>query len=178
MTPRRGPSKKLAPTIGSDSGCPHSYTEDEGLQLEIDCSQCNGPHDLGNNKCLSAVLNVLIGGAQPEAIILKRYMHKRYRGEVVDVASAAATTLASLNRAIASAQRPSDRRCRTCCASKDQILTTIKRLLLDDPRGYVSDPAGLLPRLKDCTLEVGCTEVDSCLTAALRAAETRTEGRR
>jgi len=178
MTPRRGPSKKLAPTIGLDSSCPHGYTEDEGFQLEIDCSQCNGAHDLGNNKCLSAVLNVLAGGAQPEAIILKRFIHKRYRGESVDVASAAASALASLNRAIASAPRSSDRKCRTCAASKDQLLTTIKRLLLDDPLGYVSDSSGLVARLTEGISQVGCADADSCLEAALKAAETRSKARR
>lgn len=178
MTPRRGPSKKLAPTIGPDSGCPHCYTEDEGLQLEIDCSQCNGAHDLSNNKCLSAVLNVLAGGAQPEAIILKRFMHKRYRGEAVDVASAASSALASLNRAIISAPRPSDRRCRTCAASKDQLLTTIKRLLLDDPLEYVSDSSGLVARLRDGISHVSCGDADSCLEAALKAAETLSGARR
>jgi len=173
MTPRRGPSKKLAPTIGPDSGCPHDYTEDEGLQLEIDCSQCNGAHDLGNNKCLSAVLNVLAGGAQPEAIILKRFMHKRYRGEAVDVASAAASALAALNRAIASAPRPSDKRCRTCPASMEQMLATIKRLLLEDPLRYVSDSSGRVARLGEGLSSLGCPDADSCLQDALKAAETR-----
>jgi hypothetical protein len=177
MAPRRGPSKKLAPTIGPDSGCPHSYAEDEGLQLEIDCSQCNGAHDLSNNKCLSAVLNVLAGGAQPEAIILKRFMHKRYRGVAVDVASSAASALASLNRAIMSAPRPSDRRCRTCTASKDRLLATIKRFLLDDPAGYVSNSSGLVARLKDSISDVSCSDAESCLEAALKATETRSGAR-
>jgi hypothetical protein len=104
------------------------------------------------------VLNVLAGGAQPEAIILKRFMHKRYRGEAVDGASAAASALASLNRAIASASRPSDRRCRTCAASMDQLLTMIKRSLLDDPLEYVSDSSGRVARLRNVLSNVGCSE--------------------
>jgi hypothetical protein len=173
VTTPRGPSKKLAPTIGPDSGCPHSYSEDEGLQLEIDCSQCKGAHDLSNKKCLSAVLNVLSGGAQPEAIILKRFMHKRYRGDAVDDASAAASALASLNRAITSAPRPSDRTCRTCAASMDQLLNTIKRLLLEDPLLFVSDSSGLVARLREGVSHISCTDLGACLEAALKAAETR-----
>ncbi len=173
MTPRQGPTKKLAPTIGSDSGCPHDYSEEEGLQLEIDCSQCKGAHDLSNRKCLTAVLNVLVGGAQPEAIILMRFMHKRYRGESVELASAAAAALASLNRAIASTPRPSDRKCRTCPASKDQLLTTIKHLLLEDPEGFVSDPTSIIEDLRGYTLHLSCVDASTCLDAALRAADTR-----
>ncbi len=177
MTPLRGPTKKLAPTISPDSGCPHDYSEFEGLQLEIDCSKCNGAHDLDNKKCLSAVMNVLANGAQPDTIILKRFIHKRYRGQAVELASKAAGTLAALNRAIASAQRPSDKRCRTCPASMDQVLVAMRHALLDDPVGYVQSPARVLRGLRICLPRIECERAVSCFDSALSALENRSVGR-
>ncbi len=167
----QGPTKKLAPTISPDSGCPHDYVEHEGLQLEIDCSQCNGPHDLANKKCLSALMNVLAEGAQPDTIILKRFMHKRYRGRTVEIASTAAGILASLNRAIVSAQRPSDKRCRTCPASKDQVLLTMRLALMEDPQGYLQAPMQMLKGLRMCLPRIDCPKAESCFDSAVNAAE-------
>lgn len=178
MAPRPGPTKKLAPMIGPDAGCPHEYSEDEGLQLEIDCSECKGAHDLGNSKCLSAVLNVLAVGAQPEVIVLRRFMHKRYRGEAVRIASAAASDLATLKRAIASTPRPSDRRCRTCPASKERLLIAIKQSLLNDPTRYVTSSRVVAEELRQGIACVGCAKAQACLEDAVRAAETRVEADR
>jgi len=173
MAPPQGPTKKLAPTISPDSGCPHDYIEYEGLQLEVDCSKCNGAHDLSNKKCLSAVMNVLTEGAQPDTIILKRFMHKRYRGEAVELASTAAGILATINRAIASTQRPSDKRCRTCPASTDQVLLTMKLALMDDPTEYVRSPMHMLAGLRMCLPRIACEQAEACFDSALNKTESR-----
>jgi len=147
--------------------CPHEYTEEDGLQLEIDCSECKGAHDLGNSKCLSAVIGALVDGAEPESIILKRFIHRRYRAKTVKMALAAASELAGLNRAISSTQPPSDRRCRTCPASREQLLVWMRRLLLEDPMGYVEGKLALRPTIQQHLRTIECERLPSCLTKAL-----------
>ncbi len=178
MTSRQGPSKKLAPTIRPEAGCAHTYSEDEGLQLDIDCSECKGAHDLGNGKCLSAVLTVLSEGARPEAIVLKRFMHKRYRGEMVRIATIAASDLATLNRAILSVHRPSDRRCRTCPASRERWLVATRQCLLDDPVNYVADPPAVSEKLKQGMARIECPKAAECLEEIVNVAQNRTEAGR
>ncbi len=136
----QGPTKKLIPSISPENRCPHQYGEDEGLQLEIDCSECQGAQDLANSRCVSGILNVMMTGAVPTAIILKRFIHKRYRGESIGPLALVASELSALNRAIASAEKPSDKRCRTCGASRERVLMAMKRRLLENPTEYLPSP--------------------------------------
>jgi hypothetical protein len=140
----RGPSKKLAPAPDPESVCPHKYAEEERIILEIDCSDCSGAQDLENTKCLVGVMRIICGGAEPGAVILKRSLHKRYRDNTVSLLRASASELVRLNRALSSTERPSDKRCRTCPASRENVLKTLRRRLLSDPRGYLSNPDRLL----------------------------------
>lgn len=175
MTPRKGPTKKLAPAVKTSAGCPHEYAEEEELQLEIDCVSCKGAQDLNNRQCLSAVLNVLIAGARPDTIILKRYAHKRYRGKVVTMASAAASQLAMLNRAIASTETPSDKHCRTCPASAQNLLACMKRILVEDPSTYVASLPGLYLFIRERLGSVKCGRDDTCVCEALSAGSGQVE---
>lgn len=169
MTPRKGPTKKLAPTIRAGTGCPHVYSEEDGLQLEIDCVSCKGAHDLNNKQCLSAVLNILVAGAQPEVIILKRFAHKRYRGRAVKIASLAASQLATLNRALASINIPSDRHCRTCAASRQNLLTSMKQHLIENPTTYVANHPELATLIRTRLGHVDCERREACILEALSA---------
>ena len=122
---------------------------------------------------LELVLPALTEGAQPDTIILKRFMHKRYRGEAVELASTAAGILATINRAIASTQRPSDKRCRTCPASTDQVLLTMKLALMDDPTEYVRSPMHMLAGLRMCLPRIACEQAEACFDSALNKTESR-----
>ena len=166
MRRRQGPTKKLAPTISPEISCPHNYTEDEGLQLEIDCSACGGASDLTNPKCLRAALNIMSLGAPAHVIILKRYIHKRYRGRMVDAAHLASSELAAINRALLSVEQPSDKRCRTCPASRDRVLRAMKLTLWEDPLTYVADHGRLMEGLRiKCSGD--CPENDNCVGKGL-----------
>jgi hypothetical protein len=167
MRHRQGPAKKLAPNKSPESVCPHNYTEEDALQLEIDCGSCTGANDLMNNRCLTGVMNIIAAGAVPEAIILKRFIHKRYRGDAVRLAALAARELATLNRAIASAETPSDKKCRTCPSSKELAMIAMRRRLLSSPIKYMpgkgADPSQLAEEL---TVQ-GCPMARRCVDEAL-----------
>lgn len=177
MTPSRGATKKLAPTISSDRCCPHEWSEEDGLQLEIDCSSCQGAISLTNQKCLSGILKALSAGGVPDAIVLKSYLHKRYRGTAVETATRIASELAALDRALltASLDRPSDRRCRTCRAGRENMLSTVRRRILDDPTLYSNDRALFIERLREEIAPPDCTRVDECLSAWTGGARTISE---
>jgi hypothetical protein len=105
-------------------------------------------------------------GAAPETIVLKRFIHKRYRGELVSHAAKAAAELSTLNRAIDSAEEPSDKRCRTCPASMPQICGTLKRKLLENPTLYLKSSrqiaAGVKERVND-----RCSRSRACISRSL-----------
>ncbi len=170
MRHRQGPTKQLAPSINPETKCPHEYIEDEGLQLEIDCSSCAGAHDLSNGKCLTGVLNVMATGAVPEAIVLRRFIHKRYRGEAIRLAATLASELASLNRAITSQEPPSDRRCRTCPVGADRVLRTLKRRLLDNPETYHAQRTAVAAELRAKAGGQTCERPMRCLETTLSSA--------
>ena len=163
-----GPTKMLAPTIAPDSSCPHSYSDEEGVQLEIECSECAGAHDLENSKCFTGIMNVMIAGAEPEAIILKRFIHKRYRGEVVRRAAFAASELAALNRAMVAAEPPSDKRCRTCTASTERIVIAMKQRLLENPFEYASSRMTIVKDIERAAFAHACENARSCVDKGLR----------
>jgi len=169
MRHRGGPSKRFAPSIKPESSCPHKYTEEDGLQLEIDCVDCAGAHDLSNSKCLAGVTTVVSGGAVPETVILKRFTHKRYRKDLVKLVAAAACELASLNRALASSDPMSDRECRTCSSSRQQVILAMKRRLLEDPRAYVQAGATLLDEFRLARATTSCARAGACVESGFSA---------
>ncbi|HJX04965.1 MAG TPA: hypothetical protein VJ489_04010 [Thermoplasmata archaeon] len=161
-----GPTKKRAPSKTPEVACPHSFVEDEGLNLEVECESCTGAHDLSNSKCLGGVVLALTVGAHPESIILKRAIHKRYRDEAIRVATETAVRLANLSRALSAADPPSDRTCRTCPARREQILSLLRSELLRDPMGCVSEkwnPQSVLRSLGT----VRCSKVQGCVQEVL-----------
>lgn len=163
-----GPTKKLAPSLSPNASCPHTYSDDEGIQLEIDCLECAGAHDLKNSKCLTGVLNVVSSGAEPEAIILKRFIHKRYRGEVVRRIASAASELAALNRAMVSAEPPSDKRCRTCAASSERVVSAMKLRLLENPLESAASRLAMLEDIERAALALPCESARACVEKGLR----------
>lgn len=171
MRHRGGPSKRLAPSIKPESSCPHKYTEDDGLQLEVDCLDCAGAHDLSNSKCMAGVTTVVSGGAVPETVILKRFTHKRYRKELVRLVAAAACELASLNRALASTDPMSDKQCRTCTSSRRQVILAMKRRLLEDPRSYVQAGEALADELKHARATTTCARARACVESGFAASK-------
>jgi len=167
MRHHQGPTKKLIPTMNPETVCTHVFVEDDGLQLEIDCSICQGAHDLSNPRCCAGVLNAMVSGAVPDTIILKRYMHKRYRHEAVAHVAAAAAELATLNRAISSIERPSDKRCRTCSASKENTLRTMKRKLMEDPDTYLLKTYKVLDEIRAKNDTDHCDQAKKCLESGV-----------
>ncbi len=169
MKHRQGPTKRLAPNLGTNAICPHEYVEDEGVQLEIDCTDCPGAHDLANRKCLTSAINAVSAGGTPESVILKRFTHKRYRGSMVVVVSRAATELSALNRVLAATEPASDKDCRTCAASKQSIIAELKRLLLEDPGAYISGGQAVLENLRRAHAGSPCERARTCVEVGLSA---------
>jgi hypothetical protein len=167
MKQREGPTKRFAPTLSADTCCPHSFGEDEGVQLEINCEECAGAHDLTNTRCLIGVVNVVSGGVAPETIILKRFTHKRYRKDSVRLVSAAAVELSALNRALSAPDPMSDKTCRTCPASGRQIVQSLKRCLLTNPRSYILHPEDTMELIRQVRGTVACERVSACVDAGL-----------
>lgn len=163
----RGPSKKLAPTIDSETSCPHTFNDEDGFELEVDCQACPGASDLGNRRCASGVTNILVTGALPEAIVLKRYIHKRFRGGQVDALRAAAEELCALNRAISAATPPSDKECRTCPASTRRAVASLRGHLLDDPVGYATGYARFSDELRSKASATTCARARACIDDTL-----------
>ena len=178
MKHREGPTKRLAPAISPEVRCPHTFVEEEGLQLEINCEECAGAHDLTNTRCTVGVLNVISGGAVPETIILKRFTHKRYRKDSVKLISIAANELSALNRALSAPDSVSDERCRTCLASRRQVVTSLKRMLLSDPRDYVTRDGAVGDAIERGHADVACGRASACVEAGLSASTLRGGGRR
>jgi len=137
MKQSRGPAKKLAPALTPESICAHEFTMVDGLQLEVDCEACAGAQDLQNRVCMVGIMNVIARGVVPDIIILKRFMHKRYRGDSVRAIAEAASELSVLSRALRCASTPSDRKCRTCPCSPVKIVTQMRSMLLEDPATYI-----------------------------------------
>lgn len=169
MRHRPGPTKRLAPSISSEMICPHIYAEDDGVHLEVDCSACAGAHDLSNNKCLAGVMNVVCCGAVPDTIILKRFIHKRYRRDTVGLAATAASELAALNRALAPSNQAPERACRSCAANKHEVIAEMRQRLLDDPAVYVISAAQLFTEIKASRAGLACARSSACVEGGLRA---------
>jgi hypothetical protein len=169
MRHQGGPTKKLAPTIDPTVSCPHSYVEDEVVQLEVDCLECAGAHDLMNPRCMIGVVNVVSGGVVPEIVILKRFTHKRYRRDAVNLVAMAATELSALNRALAAPDNASDRRCRTCFASRHQVISGMKRRLVEDPREYLLSCRRVVDEIRHTHSVSTCERAGTCIDSGIAA---------
>jgi hypothetical protein len=157
---RNGPAKRLAPAIAQDRMCEHAFIEDDGLHLEIDCSGCGGPQDLANSRCVTSLLNILRNGARPEAVVLKRFIHIRYRRIALSQVFDLADELANLAR-LASEEALSDARCQTCPASMPKIASALIVLLKSSPLAY-SDSAGALSASAEAEAAVDCVRAHAC----------------
>lgn len=159
----------MAPATELEHACAHTYREDEGLQLEIDCIDCNGAHDLASRKCLAGVMNALVAASAPETIVLRRYTDKRYRGGVVETLCSSASALASLNRLLAVKNPPSDKRCRTCRASTSNVLQEVRRALLENPIAFLQRDPSLRRDIRDMMVASAgrCVDAEACVEESL-----------
>jgi len=167
MTQNIGATKKLVPTLNPEANCPAELKEDDGLSLEVDCGECQGAHDLSNRNCLSGVIHSLLNGPRPDTIVLKSFIHKRYRGEYVRLAYVVASELSALKMAIDSLEPPSDRKCRTCTASRRNVLYSVRRLLLQDPLRYLTERLAVKDELIRELSTSTCAENRSCISEGL-----------
>ena len=174
----KGPSKKLAPAIDSETSCPHAFNDEDGFELEVDCQDCPGASDIQNRRCASGMIQILASGARPESIVLKRYIHKRFRGEHVELLRAAAEELSALNRAISATSPPSDKECRTCSASTHRLIPELRARLLEDPARYVSAPDWLSEILCSRASATTCVRAAACMrdTLSVSAVHLRARG--
>jgi len=122
-------------------------------------------------------MNALVETSAPEAIILRRYTEKRYRGEVVGWMAACAAELASLNRSLAAKTESSDRQCRTCRASKENVLLGAKLALLEDPMAFMRHSAEVRKDLREKLIASAgrCVAAPDCIDQVLEGTRLRSE---
>jgi hypothetical protein len=172
MTPNRGgPSKKLVPSLGPERTCEHRFVEEDAMTLEVDCRECSGAQSIGNPRCAAGVVNVLASGVVPEAVVLRRYIDVRYRCERISGLRAAAASLAALRRLADHQQEPSDKRCRTCPASRGRLASELIRRMRADPAAFCSSRARLSDVLARELSSVACPRVTSCIAAVVAAGQ-------
>lgn len=157
------PSKKLVPSLSSDRECEHRFTEDEGMTLEVDCGDCSGAQSIENAKCASGIMNVLASGVVPEAVVLKRYIHVRYRSDRIARLRESASALAALRRLETQPGEPSDRKCRTCPASRQKLASEVIRRVQADPVSFGPSRKALSDKLASEHAAVGCPQLAKCV---------------
>jgi hypothetical protein len=167
MVHNLGPTKKLVPALNPETSCPAEFKEEDGLSLEVDCGSCQGANDLSNKNCLSGIVHSISNGPRPDTIVLKKFIHKRYRGECVRLACTVASELSALKMAIASIDSPSDRRCRTCTASSRNVLGSAKRALLQDPFRYLLERSAVKDELFHELSASTCPKANACISEGL-----------
>ena len=163
----RGARKTLVPAMDSDTPCPHRYSEDEGLVLEVDCRECQGAYDLSNDRCMTGIITILSAGPVPESVVLKRFIHRRYRGDAISTLAAMAAELSALNRASASMTPPSDRRCRTCAVSTSRIVADLRSALIDRPASYMTEQITISSDARASSKEHACDRAIRCAEKGL-----------
>lgn len=151
------------PRLDPETKCPHVFSEEGGLQLEVDCQACPGAQDLMNERCAAGIVHVLSSEATPSTIILRRHLHKRYRGAHVQGLAAASSLLSALDRKIRSGKRPSDEPCRTCRASEVMLAIALRQRLLEDPHGFIADRDSVADRVAAESAPVKCGRSAECL---------------
>ena len=159
--------KTLVPALSREMKCPHSYNDDEELSLEIECEGCPGSQDLSNDRCLAGILQILASEAEPEALMLKRYIHRRYRESRLAPVLAAASELAALNRALSTRPKPSDSSCLTCPASMHRLADGLRKELLERPVEFMNERSKAIGNVKNGLEAIECARVHACVAAAL-----------
>lgn len=157
------PSKKLVPTLSSDRSCEHAFAEEDVMTLEVDCSDCSGAQSIENAKCASGIMNILASGIIPEAVVLKRFIHVRYRAERIARLCESASALAALRRLEAQPEGVSDDRCRTCPASRQRVASEVIRIIRADPMAFGSSRRAISDRLLRELGAVKCPEFGRCV---------------
>lgn len=157
------PSKKLVPSLEGNRRCEHRYLEDGSMTLEVECKDCSGAQSLENVKCASGVVNLLASGIIPESIVLKRYIHLRYRSDGIAHLRECASALAVLRRVETQQTRASDRKCRTCPASRQKLAANVARTLQSDPASFGPSRKALSDRLVSEYASCGCTRLRTCV---------------
>lgn len=165
----RAPSKKLVPSLNQDRTCEHRFTDDDAMTLEIDCLECSGAQDIDNAKCASGIANVLASGMLPEAVVLKRFIHVRYRTDRIARLGESALALAALKRLEAQPEDASDKKCRTCPASRRRLAPEIMRRIRSDPIAFGAARRILSDRLVAEFANVRCLELRRCVAYAVWA---------
>lgn len=160
---RSRPSKKLVPSLSHDRSCDHRYTEDDAKTLEIDCGTCSGAQCIENAKCASRIANILATGIIPEAIVLKRFIHVRYRSDRIVRLCESALALAALRRLEAQPEESSDNRCRTCPASGRKLAPEVTRRIRTDPAAFIASRRALSDMLTKELAIVRCPELGRCV---------------
>jgi hypothetical protein len=172
----RIPTKKLVPTIDSGSKCEHEYRHDGELMLEIDCSVCSGPQDLSNEKCCAGILNILSNGVMPETIVLRRFVHTRYRLHCMGWMRAVAECMASMRRISESKSGASDERCRTCPASSERLAEEITETIRADPRAFYQNPKALSGSLGSAIVSANCSRAPKCVREVMSVVDSHFQG--
>ncbi len=157
------PSKKMVPSLSSDRRCEHRFSEDDAMSLEIDCSDCSGAQSIENPKCASGIMNILASGVVPDAVVLKRYIHVRYRSERLDRLRESASVLAALRRLEAQPAELSDKKCRTCPASRHRLASEVIRRIQADPISFGASRRDLSDRLTSELAATGCPRLAECV---------------
>ncbi|UCE44782.1 MAG: hypothetical protein JSU93_05120 [Methanobacteriota archaeon] len=159
--------KTLVPALSREMKCPHSYNDDEELSLDVECEGCPGSQDLSNDRCLTGILQILASEAEPEVLMLKRYIHRRYRESRLAPVLAAASELAALNRALSTRPEPSDGRCLTCPASMHRLADGLRNELLERPVEFMNDRSRAIDNIKKGLGGVKCARARACVAAVL-----------
>jgi len=162
-----GPAKRLAPAISQDRVCEHSFVEDDGLHLEIDCNGCGGAQDLTNSRCMTSVLNILQKGVRPEAVVLKRFNHMRYRRVSLSRVFGLADELANLRR-LASDEHLSDKRCQTCPASMPKVASKLAEELKRNPIEYATR-AKMVSAKAEADASLTCERAHACMAHVIES---------
>lgn len=158
-----GPSKKLVPSISSDRTCEHRFTEEDVITLEVECGDCSGAQDIQNDKCAAGIVNILAAGVMPEAIVLKRHIHVRYRGGSMGRLRDAGSALAVLRRIEAQPGTASDKRCLTCPASKQRLASDLIRRIRSDPGSFRPSERAVSDIAQEGLGSVSCPNRSKCV---------------
>lgn len=157
------PSKRLVPSLSYDRMCDHRFTKDDTTILEVDCTECSGAQSIDNPKCASGVTNILASGILPEFVVLKRFIHMRYRADRLRHLYEASAALSALRRLETHVQGASDKRCRTCPASEHKLAPDVVRWIRTDPSSFASLREGLSDKVVLRLSEVSCPDLRRCV---------------
>lgn len=173
MTPKNGrPSKRLVPRMAGDRTCDHVFVEEEGMTLEVDCTECSGPQTMDNARCASGIIDILASGVLPDTVVLRRYIDVRYRSERIVGLCAAAASLAALRRLKEQPGEASDRRCRTCPASKSRLASELIRRVRADPASFFSSQSSTPGGLRKELSSIDCPRLGRCIETVTSGEQT------